>query len=142
MAVLLSDQLEENFGQVEGGGIEDGCALETEGGGKGFGSGAENVLDDAICICDGDNCGVLAGQVASGSTNAAVVGADVVELGFEEEAAAIDDADPVGDLLHFGKVMRGEEDGAAAGGKVVHEEAEELVGDDGIEAGGGFVEDE
>ena len=59
-----------------------------------------------------------------------------------DDAAAIDEGDAVGDLLDVEGVVGGEEDGAALVGEDGHELGENFAAGDGIEAGGGLVENE
>ena len=57
-----------------------------------------------------------------------------------DDAAAVDERDLIGDLLHILGVVRGKEDGATLVAQYVHQFDEHLVARDGVEAGGGFIE--
>ena len=59
-----------------------------------------------------------------------------------DDAAAIDEGDLVGNLLHIEGVVRGEEDGAVLVSEYCHQFLQDLMTGYGIKAGGGLVEDQ
>ena len=66
----------------------------------------------------------------------------IVERTGHHRAAAIDDGDVIGDLVHLGDLMRGEEHGHLPVGHMGHERLENLLGHDRVESRGRLVEDE
>ena len=66
-------------------------------------------------------------EILSGDRDAAEAGANVVEWAFEEDLAAVHDADVIGYLFDLGELMAGEKDGAAVSGAVFDQQAKERV---------------
>lgn len=127
-------------GGVGGGGLADEVEEEGfEGGARvgdfGVGAGA---------LADGGDEGVerfLRGGGGEGQGGEVAAEEEVVEGALREERAVEEDGDFVADVLDVGEEVGGEEDGFAAGGEGA-DDVLDLARALGVEAGGGFVEDD
>src|SRR3984957_3771839 len=138
--LFAAAEFEEDFIERKRSGIGDGCSVAHEPVNKANGIAAQHILSDVPFSPDAEDCRPGCGKRRTGGGDAAETGENLVEAIFEEQTAAVQDADVIGELLDLSKLVAGDEDGAAIGSAVFDEETQKRVQGNGIEARGGFVQ--
>src|ERR1700677_1858812 len=114
-------EFEEYFIERERSGIWDSCAVAHERGNKASGIAAQNILRGVPFAPGAEDCRAGCGKRRTGGGDAAEAGENQVEAIFEEQTAAVQDADVIGDLLDLSKLVAGDEDSAAISSAVFDE---------------------